>query len=121
MHHLEKQQQELENKLKKIEDILPEEPARAPEDYPEDDYGIWLEKHPEEIKQIKKQLKKRREDEKKWRKEYPEEAKLQDEQLEKERKEADEYHTKLHIEDLEERVKELENKLKEVENIIRKA
>jgi len=112
IHRLKKQQQELENKLEKIEDLFPKEP--------EDEYGKWLEEHPEQAKQIEEQCRKDMETHEKWRKEHPEEAKLIDEQIEKENEESDTYFEELYKEHFEEEIKELRNRLIQLENIIKK-
>jgi len=117
VRRLTKQYQKLERKLVEIEK----------NEYPEDEYGKWLEEHPEEAKKMEEERRKDMKTHEKWRKEHPEEARLEDEKMERKYEEIKEYikyceeHDKeLRIEYLENKVKEWENRFTELENIVKR-
>jgi hypothetical protein len=117
IHQLKKRQQELENELNTIENLFPKEQ--------EDEYGKYLEEHPEEARQIReqtrarweqtaKEIDKKMKDDEKWREEHPEEAKLRDEAIDK-------YEEQLYKEHLEEEVKIYREFYEIIGNIVRKS
>jgi hypothetical protein len=112
-----RQQQELEKKLETIENLFPREQ--------EDEYGKYLEEHPEEARQIReqtrehweqaaKEIRKKMKIDEKWREEHPEEARLRDEAIEK-------YEEQLYIERLEKEVKVFKQFYEIIENIVTKS
>jgi hypothetical protein len=112
-----RQQQELEKKLETIENLFPREQ--------EDEYGKYLEEHPEEARQIREQtrehweqaakkIRKEMKIDEKWREKHPEEARLRDEAIEK-------YEEQLYIERLEKEVKVFKQFYEIIENIVTKS